>query len=99
MFLLYLVYLNIQNTLFLRFMNVFMYLLSLNNKYIFVFQERDLLKTFQIPATVLVNYLMHIENHYHEDVPYHNAIHAADVTQSTHVLLNATALEVSQPLI
>ncbi|XP_041357880.1 cAMP-specific 3',5'-cyclic phosphodiesterase 4C-like [Gigantopelta aegis] len=58
-----------------------------------IFQERDLLKTFQIPSTVLVNYLMHIEDHYHRDVPYHNAIHAADVTQSTHVLLNAGALE------
>ena len=27
------------------------------------------------------------------DVPYHNSIHAADVTQSTHVLLNSPALE------
>ena len=28
------------------------------------------------------------------DVPYHNSVHAADVTQSTHVLLNSPALEV-----
>ena len=29
-----------------------------------------------------------------QDVPYHNSVHAADVTQSTHVLLNSPALEV-----
>ena len=29
-----------------------------------------------------------------QDVPYHNGVHAADVTQSTHVLLNSPALEV-----
>ena len=28
------------------------------------------------------------------DVPYHNSVHGADVTQSTHVLLNSPALEV-----
>ena len=27
-------------------------------------------------------------------MPYHNSVHAADVTQSTHVLLNSPALEV-----
>lgn len=53
------------------------------------------MKTFKIPATTLVSYMMHIEDHYHRDVPYHNCIHAADVTQSTNVLLNATALDVS----
>ena len=29
------------------------------------------------------------------DVPYHNSVHGADVTQSTHVLLNSPALEVN----
>ena len=29
------------------------------------------------------------------DVPYHNSVHGADVTQSTHVLLNSPALEVT----
>merc|ERR1711899_690520 len=28
-----------------------------------------------------------------KDVPYHNSLHAADVTQSTHVLLNSPVLE------
>ena len=58
-------------------------------------QERNLLKTFKIPAQTLLTYLTHLEDHYHRDNPYHNAEHAADVTQSTHVLLNAQALEVS----
>ncbi|XP_064606899.1 3',5'-cyclic-AMP phosphodiesterase 4C-like isoform X3 [Liolophura sinensis] len=57
-----------------------------------IFQQRDLLKTFKIPASALVTYLMHLEDHYHH-VPYHNSIHAADVTQSTHVLLSAPALD------
>lgn len=58
-----------------------------------ILQERDLVKTFKIPPNTLVTYLMHLEDHYHRDTPYHNAIHAADVVQSTHVLLSATALE------
>ncbi|XP_053557274.1 cAMP-specific 3',5'-cyclic phosphodiesterase 4D isoform X4 [Bombina bombina] len=58
-----------------------------------IFQERDLLKTFKIPADTLVTYLMTLEDHYHADVAYHNNIHAADVAQSTHVLLSTPALE------
>nr|XP_053631264.1 cAMP-specific 3',5'-cyclic phosphodiesterase-like [Cherax quadricarinatus] len=37
--------------------------------------------------------MMTLEDHYLKDVPYHNSLHAADVTQSTHVLLNSPALE------
>ncbi|KAM8960254.1 3',5'-cyclic-AMP phosphodiesterase 4D isoform 3-T3 [Pelodytes ibericus] len=58
-----------------------------------IFQERDLLKTFKIPVDTLVTYLMTLEDHYHADVAYHNNIHAADVAQSTHVLLSTPALE------
>lgn len=57
-------------------------------------QERDLLKTFQIPADTLATYLLMLEGHYHNDVAYHNSLHAADVAQSTHVLLATPALEV-----
>lgn len=39
--------------------------------------------------------MMTLEDHYHADVAYHNNIHAADVVQSTHVLLSTPALEVS----
>ncbi|CAL8331090.1 unnamed protein product [Arctogadus glacialis] len=58
-----------------------------------IFQERDLLKTFKIPHDTFITYLMTLEDHYHGDVAYHNNIHAADVTQSTHVLLSTPALE------
>lgn len=60
----------------------------------FFHQERDLLKTFKIPLDTFITYLMTLEDHYHADVAYHNNIHAADVTQSTHVLLSTPALEV-----
>lgn len=64
------------------------------NSFFSVFQERDLLKTFKIPLDTFITYLMTLEDHYHGDVAYHNNIHAADVTQSTHVLLSTPALEV-----
>ncbi|XP_055520238.1 cAMP-specific 3',5'-cyclic phosphodiesterase 4A isoform X3 [Leucoraja erinacea] len=58
-----------------------------------IFQERNLLKTFQIPVDTFLTYIMTLEDHYHADVAYHNSLHAADVTQSTHVLLSTPALE------
>lgn len=58
-----------------------------------IFMERDLLKTFNIPPKTFISFMMTLEEHYLKDVPYHNSLHAADVTQSTHVLLNSPALE------
>uniref|UniRef100_A0A671S0M2 Phosphodiesterase n=1 Tax=Sinocyclocheilus anshuiensis TaxID=1608454 RepID=A0A671S0M2_9TELE len=58
-----------------------------------IFQERDLLKTFKIPADAFVTYMMTLEDHYHQDVAYHNSLHAADVAQSTHILLSTPALD------
>ncbi|XP_069166143.1 3',5'-cyclic-AMP phosphodiesterase 4C isoform X2 [Procambarus clarkii] len=58
-----------------------------------IFTERDLLKTFKIPPKTFVAFMMTLEDHYLKEVPYHNSLHAADVTQSTHVLLNSPALE------
>lgn len=69
--------------------------------FVFVFnflphcQERDLLKTFKVPINTFITFMMTLEDHYHADVAYHNNIHAADVVQSTHVLLSTPALEVS----
>lgn len=57
-------------------------------------KERDLLKSFKIPADTFITFMMTLEDHYHADVAYHNNIHAADVAQSTHVLLSTPALEV-----
>ncbi|XP_058862970.1 cAMP-specific 3',5'-cyclic phosphodiesterase 4B isoform X4 [Acipenser ruthenus] len=63
-----------------------------------IFQERDLMKTFRIPEDTFITYIMTLEDHYHADVAYHNSLHAADVTQSTHVLLSTPALDVSTDL-
>ncbi|NXH15734.1 PDE4C phosphodiesterase, partial [Bucco capensis] len=56
-------------------------------------KERDLMKTFRIPVNTFLTYMLTLEDHYHADVAYHNNIHAADVAQSTHVLLSTPALE------
>ncbi|NXP12947.1 PDE4D phosphodiesterase, partial [Thinocorus orbignyianus] len=56
-------------------------------------KERDLMKTFRIPVNTFITYMLTLEDHYHADVAYHNSIHAADVAQSTHVLLSTPALE------
>uniref|UniRef100_A0A671FCA3 Phosphodiesterase n=1 Tax=Rhinolophus ferrumequinum TaxID=59479 RepID=A0A671FCA3_RHIFE len=56
-------------------------------------QERDLLKKFRIPVDTMVTYMLTLEDHYHQDVAYHNSLHAADVLQSTHVLLATPALD------
>uniref|UniRef100_A0A8D0GBD0 Phosphodiesterase n=1 Tax=Sphenodon punctatus TaxID=8508 RepID=A0A8D0GBD0_SPHPU len=58
-----------------------------------VLPERELLKTFKIPVETLITYTMTLEDHYHADVAYHNSLHAADVMQSTHVLLSTPALD------
>jgi len=59
-----------------------------------IFKERNLLEIFDIPSRKLVNYLLTLEAHY-LNVPYHNSMHAADVTQAVHVLLLSPALDVS----
>ncbi|XP_051985072.1 cAMP-specific 3',5'-cyclic phosphodiesterase 4B-like isoform X3 [Xyrauchen texanus] len=58
-----------------------------------IFQERDIMKTFKIPVDTFVTYMMTLEDHYHADVAYHNSLHAADVAQSTHILLSTPALD------
>ena len=60
-----------------------------------IFQERFLLQTYAIEPHTLISYLLTLEDHY-QQVPYHNKAHGADVCQSMHVLLNASALDVSR---
>ena len=52
------------------------------------------MKQFKMDPKIFINFLMNLEENYLADVPYHNSQHAADVAQSTHVLLNSPALEV-----
>ncbi|XP_076377471.1 phosphodiesterase dunce isoform X6 [Megalopta genalis] len=58
-----------------------------------IFQRRDLLKSLAIPPKTFVTFMMTLEDHYVKDNPFHNSLHAADVTQSTHALLNTPALQ------
>lgn len=46
-----------------------------------------------IPAKVFLAFMTTLEDHYVKDNPFHNSLHAADVAQSTNVLLNTPALE------
>lgn len=46
-----------------------------------------------IPPKTFLNFMTTLEDHYVKDNPFHNSLHAADVTQSTNVLLNTPALE------
>lgn len=57
------------------------------------FTSRELLGTLQIPARTFLAFAVTLEEHYCRDNPFHNSLHAADVTQSTHVLLNTPALD------
>ncbi|XP_078054687.1 3',5'-cyclic-AMP phosphodiesterase 4C-like isoform X4 [Mustelus asterias] len=58
-----------------------------------IFKDRNLLKVFRIPVVTFITYMLTLEDHYRADVSYHNNYHAADVMQSTHVLLRSPALE------
>lgn len=62
-------------------------------------QERDLFRTFKIPTDTFVTFMLTLEGHYHSDVAYHNSLHAADVAQSTHILLSTPALDVSSSVL
>ena len=57
-------------------------------------QDRDLCHTFKIPEKTLLTFFVTLGDHYVADVPYHNSIHAADVLNSTNILLNSPALQV-----
>ncbi|XP_031350743.1 cAMP-specific 3',5'-cyclic phosphodiesterase isoform X3 [Photinus pyralis] len=57
------------------------------------FTSRELLKHLNIPQKTFITFMMTLEDHYVKDNPFHNSLHAADVAQSTHVLLNTPALE------
>lgn len=59
----------------------------------FDLQSRELLTSLMIPPKNFLNFMTTLEDHYVKDNPFHNSLHAADVTQSTNVLLNTPALE------
>jgi calcium/calmodulin-dependent 3',5'-cyclic nucleotide phosphodiesterase len=59
-----------------------------------VFRRYDLMSKFKIPVNVLDSFLQQIESGYNlHGNPYHNSVHASDVTQSMHSLLWETGLK------
>ncbi|VDP73892.1 unnamed protein product [Echinostoma caproni] len=52
-----------------------------------------MMRIFSIDPATLVRYLIRLEQNYHPDVPYHNSLHATDVIQTSHYLLQAEPLE------
>jgi 3',5'-cyclic-nucleotide phosphodiesterase len=56
-----------------------------------LFVKYDLLSKFNLNEQVLINFLRKVESGYH-DVPYHNAMHAADVLQSMHYIITKGGL-------
>ncbi|KAK0426634.1 hypothetical protein QR680_009817 [Steinernema hermaphroditum] len=58
-----------------------------------LFNRYGFLERFKIPYQTLENYLLALEIGYSKhNNPYHNCIHAADVTQSSHFMLSQTGL-------
>ncbi|GFO23046.1 CAMP-specific 3',5'-cyclic phosphodiesterase 7b, partial [Plakobranchus ocellatus] len=52
-----------------------------------LFQTYDLIRSFRLDTVRLLHFFSLVEANYHESNPYHNAVHAADVTQSMHCYL------------
>ncbi|XP_076341093.1 high affinity cAMP-specific and IBMX-insensitive 3',5'-cyclic phosphodiesterase 8B-like [Tachypleus tridentatus] len=52
-----------------------------------LFQQYGLIKDFQLDVLKVYKCFSLIEVGYHTDNPYHNAVHAADVTQAMHCFL------------
>ncbi|VDK49889.1 unnamed protein product [Anisakis simplex] len=58
-----------------------------------LFNRYGFLERFKIPYQTLENYLLALEAGYSKhNNPYHNIVHAADVTQSSHFMLSQTGL-------
>lgn len=56
-----------------------------------IIQQLRLLDTLPIPKHVLQAYITQVEANYKSENPYHNNVHAADVTQTAAVLLSSLA--------
>ncbi|WKX91319.1 hypothetical protein Q1695_009844 [Nippostrongylus brasiliensis] len=58
-----------------------------------LFNRYGFMDRFKIPLVALENYLHALEQGYSKhNNPYHNVVHAADVTQSSHFMLSQTGL-------
>ncbi|ESN94429.1 hypothetical protein HELRODRAFT_68834, partial [Helobdella robusta] len=56
-----------------------------------LFQKHDLINKFKISTSALDNFLGKLEQGYSKyNNPYHNLVHGADVTQTTHFVISST---------
>ncbi|XP_061192536.1 high affinity cAMP-specific 3',5'-cyclic phosphodiesterase 7A-like isoform X2 [Saccostrea echinata] len=65
---------------------------SLTHVAIHLFKKYNLISTFKLDFIKLMQTFTLIENGYHGSNPYHNAVHAADVTQAMHCYLQEVQL-------
>lgn len=56
-----------------------------------VIEAHDLVETFDLDVDLLQKFLTHLQNGY-RNVPYHCALHGADVTQTVHFFLQKGGL-------
>ncbi|KAH9281338.1 High affinity cAMP-specific 3',5'-cyclic phosphodiesterase 7A [Echinococcus granulosus] len=61
----------------------------------YLFEKSKFFQKFHLDHFLVVRLLRQIEDLYHENNPYHNALHAADVTQATYCLLKRLRVEKS----
>ncbi|XP_069127677.1 high affinity 3',5'-cyclic-AMP phosphodiesterase 7A-like isoform X2 [Argopecten irradians] len=62
-----------------------------------LFQHYNLIETFNLDLMKLLGTFSLIEEGYHDNNPYHNAVHAADVTQAIHCYLQEKQLQNTIP--
>ncbi|XP_033736997.1 high affinity cAMP-specific 3',5'-cyclic phosphodiesterase 7A-like isoform X2 [Pecten maximus] len=62
-----------------------------------LFQHYNLIETFNLDLMKLLRTFSLIEEGYHDNNPYHNAVHAADVTQAIHCYLQEKQLQYTIP--
>ncbi len=60
-----------------------------------LFQYHGLLGHFRLPALSVWKFFALVEQGYHSANPYHNGVHAADVTQAMHCFLRQDMLRLS----
>lgn len=59
----------------------------------YIFEKHNLMKTLNVPTTMLLNFLNSVEQNYNNSNSYHNNIHATDVVQSAYCLLNTPSIK------
>ncbi|XP_048451989.1 high affinity cAMP-specific 3',5'-cyclic phosphodiesterase 7A isoform X2 [Rhincodon typus] len=57
-----------------------------------LFKYHGLIEHFHLDSVKLRRFLVMVQEDYHRNNPYHNAVHAADVTQAMHCFLKETKL-------